>query len=278
VFVSLDHLGTGDSTGHDPAGLGYATLTAASRAAERQVLDLLAAGTLDPSLPALTDPVTLGIGQSMGGSVTVAQQGRYHCYDGIGVLGYSAVHSHPPVPAGAAPTVLPWSPRDTPPGHEPIVLNAARVAEARRSAPPPDIASANNRWLFYYDDVDTSHVVKGPWTTTTYPMGVISCCLTPGVIAAEAAAVEAPVLVALGERDVVADPKGEPRAYQRATSVDLYVCPRMGHMHNFASTRELLWSRIQTWGAWVVAHRAADRRAIAAKARIARGMSGPAGG
>jgi len=67
------------------------------------------------------------------------------------------------------------------------------------------------------------------------------------------ASITVPVLVALGERDVAADPKGEPRAYQSATSVDLYTCPRMGHMHNFAGTRELLWQRIDTWSAWVMA-------------------------
>jgi hypothetical protein len=25
----------------------------------------------------------------------------------------------------------------------------------------------------------------------------------------------------------------------------------MGHMHNFAGTRELFWERIETWAAWV---------------------------
>jgi hypothetical protein len=59
------------------------------------------------------------------------------------------------------------------------------------------------------------------------------------------------VLVALGERDVVVDPLGEPRAYGSAMSVDLFVCPKMAHMHNFAGTRELFWRRIETWADWV---------------------------
>jgi hypothetical protein len=29
----------------------------------------------------------------------------------------------------------------------------------------------------------------------------------------------------------------------------------MGHMHNFASTRRLLWQRIDTWAAWVAVQR-----------------------
>lgn len=67
----------------------------------------------------------------------------------------------------------------------------------------------------------------------------------------EAAAIEVPVLVGVGELDVVVDPKGEPRAYLSSPSVDLFVCPMMARMHNFAGTRELMWRRLDTWGAWL---------------------------
>ena len=80
-------------------------------------------------------------------------------------------------------------------------------------------------------------------------------CLTPGGALPEAAAIRCPVLVGLGERDVLVDPRGEPRAYESSPSVDLFVCPRMGHMHNFAGTRELFWRRIETWAQWVRAAR-----------------------
>jgi hypothetical protein len=113
-------------------------------------------------------------------------------------------------------------------------------------------------WGFHYADVDAATLAADmqrdtelpAWASATIPGAVGSSCLAPGAIAPEAAAVLAPVLVAMGERDVVADPKGEPRAYLSATSVDLFVCPRMGHMHNFAGTRELMWQRIETWAEW----------------------------
>jgi hypothetical protein len=44
------------------------------------------------------------------------------------------------------------------------------------------------------------------------------------------AAIIVPVLVAIGERDVIADPKGKARAYQSFKSIDLYICPRIGHL------------------------------------------------
>ena len=87
------------------------------------------------------------------------------------------------------------------------------------------------------------------------PVTIALWCVTPGGVAAEAAAIRCPVLVALGERDVLVDPRGEPRAYVSSPSVDLFICPRMGHMHNFAGTRDLFWRRIEAWADWVRARR-----------------------
>lgn len=270
VFVSVDHLGTGDSsTHHDPAHLGFAAVTAASRAAEQVVLDRLADGTLHGSFPPVRHPVVLGIGQSMGGCLTVAQHGRYHCYDGIAVLGFSAVHTRLPVPPGEPPVVRPWVLRDTPAGQPRVIVNAPQVAAAPRVVRSAADAASVNDWLFHFDDVDVASLWRGsaapPWVSTTYPVPVAAASTTPGVIAAEAAAVTVPVLVAMGERDVVPDPMGEARAYSSATSVDLYICPRMGHMHNFGGTRELLWRRIDTWAGWVGAATAASRPATSVR-------------
>jgi len=262
IFVSVDHLGVGESsTQHDGMRLTYTTLAAASQAAEQEVLQRLATGELVAGYPAVVDPLLLGIGQSMGGCMTVIQQGRHRCYDGIGVLGYSAVHTHPPPRPGTAPITMLWIPRDTLPS-EHIATNAPAIAAAALATVDPDQGSSM-QWAFHYDDVDaaiveadlvdfpTRHGNVPPWGSATVPGAVGLWCIAPGAVAPEAAAVTVPVLVAMGERDVLADPKGEPRAYLSATSVDLFICPRMGHMHNFASTRELFWRRIETWSEWV---------------------------
>ncbi len=268
IFVSVDHLGVGaSSVDHDPNRLDYTTLANTAQAAEAEVLARLAAGTLADGFPTIEDPLRLGIGQSMGGCMTVVQQGRYHCYDGIGVLGYSAVHTHPPVRPGEPPIVATWLPRDRLIDEPLTVLNAAQLAEAERRTldEEADIQDQgmNMAWGFFWDDVDldiirpdledfpTRNGKVPPWGSGTLPMAVAASCLTPGAIAAEAAAVTSPVLAAFGQRDISADPKGEPRAYLSATSVDLFICPKMGHMHNFASTRELFWQRLETWTRWV---------------------------
>jgi alpha-beta hydrolase superfamily lysophospholipase len=275
IFVSVDHLGVGGSSIHDAAKLDYTVTAAGNMAAETEILRLLADGTLADGFPAITDPVKIGIGQSMGGCMTIIQQGRYHCYDGIGVLGYSAIHTHPPVRPGCDPIVAPWLPRDTLLRNAPpVVVNMAAVqASLAAASPAPASGEHPMLWGFHYaDDYDDQMhaaaltdlarffnihdpeqqvgVTCQPWGSLTTPGAVAQSCLTPGVVAAEAAAVTVPVLVGMGERDNCADVAGEPRAYRSANSVDLFVCPRMSHMHNFAATRALFWDRIERFANW----------------------------
>jgi len=269
IFVSVDHLGVGHSSLHAPEKLGYTAVATGSQAAEQEVLARLAQGTLADGYPAIANPLKIGIGQSMGGCMTIIQQGRFHCYDGIGVLGYSAVHTHPPVRPGEPPIVAPWVPRDCLTATPFTMVNQAAVMAALAISGTHG-GGTRMAWGFHYDDVpqdvidaDLAHFNRGihdptlqdghtanPWNSLTTCGAVAQSCLTPGAVAPEAAAVTVPVLCAMGERDVIADPAGEPRAFRSTGSVDLFICPHMGHMHNFAGTRELFWQRIDQFAAW----------------------------
>ena len=271
IFVAVDHLGVGDSSLHDPDRLSFVPVVAAAQAAETEVRQMLAAGTLLDGLGPVRDPVTIGIGQSMGGAFTIVQQGQHHCYDGVGVLGFSPLHTQPPTRPGTPPLALPWVPRDTLPSAG-IFTNAPALAELGGRVPAQSEDNAMT-WGFHYDDVDPAVVKRDmddyparhgdlpPWGSATIPGTAVLWSLAPGSILAEAAAIRCPVLVALGERDVVVDARGELRAFASSASVDFFECPRMAHMHNFAGTRELFWQRIDTWAAWVQAVRNAGRSA-----------------
>lgn len=266
IVVAIDALGVGESTIHAPEKLSYATVAAACHAAEQQVLTMLANATLTPGFPAVHDPLTIALGHSTGGALTIVQQSRHHRYDGLAILGFSAVHSHPPVPPGQTPVVVPWIARDAT-GKAPFpLLNEAAVAAAIEGEGAGSLWRAL-AWGFHYDDVphevvsqDLAHFERKsdnaevgplyPWHSATEPGAISQTCLTPGVVAPEAAAITVPVLSAMGERDVVVDPLGEPRAFRSAASIDLFICPRMAHIHNFAGTRTLLWERISQFGAW----------------------------
>jgi alpha-beta hydrolase superfamily lysophospholipase len=278
IFVALDNLGSGESSVHESVDLNFVTVTRAALAAEQEVLLRLANGILAPGYPPVLQPVRLGIGQSTGGSLAIVQQARYDCYDGIGVLGFSAVHSHPATPPGGTPIVTAWFSRDIPPDAPGGIINAAAVAAASEAGAESaaDAAWAALAWGFHYDDVpqevveqDLAHyegIAQGvagtralperdpaPWNSYTTPNEATRFTLTPGAVAPEAAAVAVPVLSAMGERDLVVDPLGEARAFRSALSFDLFVCPRMGHMHNFAGTRALFWERIHRFGEWCAA-------------------------
>lgn len=266
IFAALDWLGCDGRSGIDPEDLGYAALTAAAHAAQAEIVLRLANGVLSPGYRPVGGACVIGIGQSLGGGLLVYQQARHASFDGIGVLGFSAVHSQPAAPPGGSPVVVAWYPRDARLEECREPLNAAALAAAGGGG--AQAAWEAVAWGFHYDDVplavveqDLAHyegIARGgdpdkpspPWYARRTPQRAARSSLTPGVVAPEAAAITVPVLAAMGERDLVPDPRGEPRAYGSARSVDLFVCPRMGHIHNMAGTRALMWRRIHRFGEW----------------------------
>ena len=241
IVVACDHLGVGDSSQpSDPASLTFENIAAANHATVTEVMGRLRAGNLVRGLGPLEDAHAVGMGQSMGGCFLIVQQGNHATFEAIAVLGFSAIQ-----------TVLP-----TPPGHDevtgPQIERGERIEELD-STVPTDIF----RYGFHLDDVPSDIVdldLDGyparphmpMWGSATVPLCAVTM-LSPGVIAAEAARVTVPVLVGVGERDVVPDPQAEPGAYPASTDVTVYVQPRAAHMHNFAGTRRLLWDELDAW-------------------------------
>lgn len=247
VLVAIDHLGVGASTAVDLTTPTFESLAAANAGVADAVVARLRAGTLVDGLPALRPARVVGVGQSLGGAILTVLQGNHATFDAVAFLGWSGLQ-----------TILP-----TPP----LELAAAYVAPERGSAvtayavAESALASkwGNFGYAFHYDDVpdDIVGADVGPnapirvppipaWASATTPTCAITA-LSPGVVAAEAAAIAVPVFVGAGERDVVPDPYAEPRAYASSPDVTVAVIPRMAHMHNFASTREQLWDRLVTW-------------------------------
>jgi pimeloyl-ACP methyl ester carboxylesterase len=266
VFVAVDHLGVGDSTvPSDDGRVTYEVVARVNAAAVEAVMARLEGGSLVAGFPRVRDAVRLGIGQSMGGCFLLVTQGQHGVFDGIGVLGFSAIHTSIPSRPGLPDVAMPWIPRGTDLS-APIVLNAAALAAASSPviADETSLADAATqpehpfRWAFHYDDEPADVVERDlgagldgnplpEWRSGTTPACAIFM-VAPGTVAAEAAAVRVPVLVAAGERDVVPDPWLEPKFYESSDDVTVFVCRRMAHMHNFATTRETLWARLHAWG------------------------------
>jgi hypothetical protein len=233
--VSIDHLGVGDSSIHEGKKLTATVVSNTNQVAEEELLSRLAEGILLEGYPKIVNPVKIGIGQSMGGCLTVMQQGRHHCYGGIAILGFSVLHTNLPGLPGKPSLLLPWRAQSLDPSHPHIILNHQAVIEAQSVAPVSYKLGLPMAWIFYHDDIpsevltedmmrfgsivddtNTNTSVKPPpWGSLTSPRSAAETAITPGAVAPEAAAIRVPVLLAMGDRDVVADPKG------RATGLSL---------------------------------------------------------
>lgn len=238
IFVACDHLGAGDSVVADPTRLTMEQVNAANRATVDHVMARLEAGSLAHDFPPVIHAIRLGIGQSMGGCLTISLQGSAPTFDGVASLGFSAIHTVPPFLSA-----------------EKLGASTEEMAKASRA-----IASSESfRATFHFADVPqeivdadlTGYPSRGGdvpvWGSATGP-GCAGRMVLPGIIAEEAAAIDVPVFVGVGEVDVVPDPRAEPGAYGRASDITVVVVPRMAHMHNFAGTRTLLWDRLASWG------------------------------
>jgi alpha-beta hydrolase superfamily lysophospholipase len=228
IVAMVDHLGVGDSTLPD-GPLDLATSGQADAAAAHAILDGLAAGTLDPSLPAMEIAQRLGVGQSMGGAFLTVAQASGAPFDAIAILGTSVVQTEIPTPDGG--------------------VTEAGSGDLNR----------NLAWSFHLEDVPAAlHEADitesfparehycAPWGSRTMPEAAFEL-MTPGILLADAAAVTCPVFIAFGERDLAHDPWAEPAAFSSSSDLTLVVMPGMAHMHNFARTREKLWRRLHAW-------------------------------
>jgi pimeloyl-ACP methyl ester carboxylesterase len=248
VLVAMDHLGVGDSSTDANETILIEDIAAANDAAVREVLRRLREGSLDSTLPALQPGFVVGTGQSMGGGVTIIMQGRHRTYEAIAPLGYSAVQA-----------VLPLRDPEARQGIK------AMFSHFRRNKPPaqlsvPHTSERIGDFLhpFHWEDVPRDIVEADlaggyplrqdppPWGSRTVPRCVVGMMARDYVIE-EAAAVDVPVFFGEGERDVSENPWEESARFPRVRDFTLFVCPQMAHMHNFASTRRLLWERSVEW-------------------------------
>jgi pimeloyl-ACP methyl ester carboxylesterase len=239
IVVALDHLGVGASSVPPFEVTTLDVVAAANDAAVNSILDRLRDGSLAPGIGAIDAACVVGAGQSMGGHVLAAMQAYHQTFDGVAMLGSSMVCTSMPSRPGSAQVVVP----DGTPPEEAAALF---------------VQATDWRYAFFWEDVPESfveadfaggHPVRETapiWGSTTVP-GLAAALVLPGVVAAEAASIDVPVLVGMGERDVCQEAVAELAAFTSASDVAAIVVPRMAHMHNFAGTRQRMWDRIDAF-------------------------------
>lgn len=241
IVIALDHLGLGDSS--RPAD-GYALtpelIAQANQNVTAEILLRLREGRLAEGQPALPKLRSIGVGHSMGAMLTILQQfhGRQHA--GIALLGFST---------RGLPQFVPADVREL--ASDPERARARLVEFARRMfvQPYPVIRSSRggNEELYGSASADPRGVAALKQATDCLLPVPAFLSMIPGNVAIEAAQIDVPVFIGLGERDMAGSPHEVPCAFPQSRDVTLHILPEAGHSHFLFPSRTLLFDRIERW-------------------------------
>lgn len=240
IVVTVDYLGLGDS---DKPADGYAltheVLTQANAAVVQQVLADLRAGRID-GIAANTLPA-FGIGHSMGGMMTTLLQAAVQPYVGIALLGFSTRG----LPEYLMPEIRDLAVQD-------MTAARARVVEFARKMfgnqsypvikPTPQANSVYGGKTAEPAGVEALKAAYAPLLPYTAYLSML-----PGNIAQEAARVDVPVFLGLGDRDMAGPTHQIPAAFPASKDVSLHILPLTGHSHFVFASRIGLFDRLTRW-------------------------------
>jgi pimeloyl-ACP methyl ester carboxylesterase len=230
AFVACDPLGVGDSSRPSAELLTFAMMAAANNIAVADLLAMLGRGDL-AGPPLSPTAKCIGVGHSSGGGIVTVQQANHRSFDGLAVLGHSAIKPQWPKPPAALRDIPQPSPERDSQGY---------VIKPRTPL---------QLWNFFLDDVPREVIAADADFVAPLP----PCYLEEdggmygGGTSKYASGVDVPVFLSFAERDAAVSPHLEPTCYPRSPDVTLFLQPRAAHCGNFASSRQLLFSRLGAW-------------------------------
>jgi alpha-beta hydrolase superfamily lysophospholipase len=234
AVVAVDNVGTGASTvprGH----LTPEQMAAALHVVSTQVRERIADESLAPAGSVAPDSDVVGIGHSLGGMLVALQQGAHASYDRVGIWGMTAV-----TPPGTSQEDLKGQIRAS-------MANLRATADADTDAQFVLMPRLSLRPFFYGNFVAEAVMEADESAATTMSLLAGASAGAHGYIAEAAAQIAVPVLLAFGEEDLSADPRGEPAAYGTSEDLTVFVLRGSAHCHNLAPTRHRLWDRTIEW-------------------------------
>ncbi|RBY84328.1 hypothetical protein DQ240_14475 [Blastococcus sp. TF02A-26] len=231
VAVTVDHLGVGESSVPDDPYLLTPHLVADVNA---HVLQRLRDGDLPPTR------AVVGCGHSAGAGLLVHQQARHGGCDAVALLGYGG-RGMPEVldPAAAAYADDPDGLRAALPG----------LVRDRFGTPLPDLDRRHGR------DHTADDGVKGALARASAPLlGLVGLAsMVPGSARDEIAALDVPVLLAHGDRDIGAPLAEVAPEFAHTGDLTLYRLADSGHHSVVSPNHSLLLERLVAWAGSVLA-------------------------
>ncbi|WP_193073428.1 alpha/beta hydrolase [Pseudomonas sp. FME51] len=223
LVLALDTLGMGNSSKPEPEKqLTLEVIAAASDFAARQTAVALLDGEW-LQLPPHSKLRVSGLGHSMGGMLSVYQQGRFQSFERLIVAGWSNL---------------------------PLELGDTDVASVQASLSDGGYIPTDRqtmRGFFHLSDVPEDLIARDDQHAGLTPVTLALAALTPGAVEDQAGAIECPVLLLYGEVDVSPDPQREASFYPHTSDRTVTLIGHAAHMHNMASSRLQIWQAMDTW-------------------------------
>ena len=190
-------------------------------------------------VPELSGLRSIGVGHSMGAMITLIQQHEHASHAGIVLLGFGfdglPQYLHPKVQA-----LL--DDRDS--------LNARSVELARKffRVGYPVIRGGGGGGGIYGGDTAERAGIEGIKAVSTHLLAVPAfMSMLPHHWDPMAARIDVPVLVALGDNDLVKAPDNASQVFTHSPAVDVMVLPQTGHSQFLFASRRDLFARIGQW-------------------------------
>jgi pimeloyl-ACP methyl ester carboxylesterase len=181
----------------------------------------------------------IGVGHSAGALLTVVQQARHRTYRALGLLGFGN--------GGHERFALSMTELGV--GEDPVALRAAIVdlTRERFDRPLPRGSTATSDFLLGGMDVPPP-VLEALGSVKSCLLAVVGLTsMIPGSVGPEMAAIDVPVFLGLGDRDIAGEPRGIPACFTGSHDISLFVLAGTGHNHNVSPAREQLWDRLAAW-------------------------------
>jgi len=228
IVVTFDHAGIGESQAPpDGFALTARKLAELGAAAATEMAKRLRQGTLSPNLPPLAKLRMIGVGHSMGAMLVTLQQAAYRPYLALALLGFST---------RGLPEVL--TPAEQDEAKHATRNDAYYVNLARQRFGDQAYASFPAR----QEGLDALKAASAPLLTVAAMQSML-----PNNIAPEAATIDVPLFLAVGDRDITGRPEAIAPRFVSAPSTHLLVLENTGHHLFISAAANTLYADLAAW-------------------------------
>jgi pimeloyl-ACP methyl ester carboxylesterase len=245
ITVAMDPLGIGASS--KPQNGFDLTPEIIARAAALVCKGLIAelrVGSFHSSVPPLPELISIGTGHSLGGLFIVLQQAHWRSFDGVALLGFGT---------GGLPAVLDAELRSLAGKPDRVREDIVGLARARYPEPYFELP-AGGRAREIYGGGAEPRALEALREARDRVLATASVfAIVPGSSAPEAANIDVPVFLAVGDKDMCGPPHELPASFPGSADVTLFRLANTGHTHFVFASAPRLFGRMANWAAGIAA-------------------------